>query len=91
MLIRAIEHVPDDLFDVWLTLARQSLDHFAFALDVFGDLGQVGIGYFAIEHPVGIQRDVDALLTRAEARVAPDLYALFARIELLDEIAQLVE
>ena len=54
---------------------------------MFDDLSQVIFCHFAVEHFVGIQRDVDALLARAEARVATDLDALFVGIKLLDEVA----
>jgi hypothetical protein len=89
--VRTVEHVPDDLLDVGLRLAGEALHWRAFALDVRGDLGQVGLGDLAVEDLVGIERDVDAVLAGAEARIAADLDALLLGIELENELAQLLE
>src|SRR5262245_8571402 len=89
--VRTVEHVPDDLLDVGLRLAGEPLHRRALALDVRGDLGQVGLGHLAVEDLVGIERDVDAVLAGAEARITADLDALLFGIGLQDQLAQLLE
>ena len=58
---------------------------------MLGDLAEIVLGYFAVEHFVRVEGHIDPLLARAKARIATDLDALFVWIELFDEVAKLVE
>ncbi|GEM_PF-6604118 len=88
--IGAIQHLPDELFDIRFDDPHEAFDRFA-ALDVGGDVRQIFGLDVAVKDFVRPDGDVDSMLATPKAGILADTDLLFFGIPLVKKVAELFE